>query len=36
MIIGSDVYEPVPGSKVRLETNGSSADLALFQIVRDP
>ena len=37
MIIGSDVYEPVPGSKVRLQTDVSNpADLALFQILRDP
>jgi hypothetical protein len=36
MIIGSDVYEPVPGSEVQLQTDGSDADLALFQVVRDP
>jgi len=36
MIIGSDVYEAVLDSEVRLETDGSSSDLALFQIVRDP
>jgi hypothetical protein len=32
VIIGSEVFEAVPGSKVRVGT----ADVALFQIVRDP
>jgi hypothetical protein len=36
MYLDGEFYEPVPGSEVQLETDGSNADLALFQIVRDP
>jgi hypothetical protein len=34
--IGGAVYEPVVGSKVQLETGAWNADLALFQVARDP
>ena len=36
MIICRDVYEQVPGSRVQLQKVGSKAELALFQLVRDP
>jgi hypothetical protein len=36
MIIDGDVYQAVPESKVQLQTVDSNADLALFQVVRDP
>jgi hypothetical protein len=37
MVVDSDVYEPVSGSEVQLQTDVSNAaDLLLFQILRDP